>query len=136
LTVKTVGEKGYELSTDLLVWCATWTINASIYPQEWLNEVGELNIKQTFQVVEREDVFAIGDVCGLAETKQAITLPAKMKLIRNNIIKVAEAMMQNKFTLGSPLKGLKNYRVTDKVTMYLPVGRVSDSHDRFQTTID
>jgi NADH dehydrogenase FAD-containing subunit len=123
LVVKTIGENNVEITTDLLLWAATWAINATIYPGDWLNEMGELNIGSTFQLVERGDVFAVGDVSSLCETKQAITLPAKMALIRNNIIKVAAAMAKDKFDPFQMLKGLKNYRVTDKVTMYLPVGK-------------
>lgn len=123
LKIKTLGDSSLEVETDLLIWAASWHINTGIYPQDWLNEIGELNIKQTFQIVDREDVFAFGDVCSLAETKQAITLAAKTKLVRNNVMKVAEAMRAQKFTLGGQVKGLKNYRVSDKVTMYLPVGR-------------
>lgn len=123
LTIQTVGAQNLEIKTDLLLWAATWSINAGIYPSEWINEVGELNIRSTFQVVDRDDVFALGDVCSLAETKQAITLPAKMKLIRNNIVKVADAMQSGKFSQGQTIKGLKSYRVVDKVTMYLPIGR-------------
>ena len=122
LTVKTVGERNLEIKTDLLIWAATWSINAALFPLEWCNEIGELNIKSTFQLVDRDDVFAIGDVSSLAETKQAITLPDKMKLIRHNIIKVAEAMKAGKGGQG-PIKGLKSYRVKDKVTIYLPVGQ-------------
>ncbi|KAH9254192.1 hypothetical protein BASA81_007781 [Batrachochytrium salamandrivorans] len=122
LSVRTVGEAGLEVQTDLLLWAATWAINASIYPSNFLNEMGELNINSKFQLVERGDIFAVGDVSSLCETKQAITLPAKMKLIRSNIIKVAEAMSKGKFDKNQILPGLKNYRVSDKVTMYLPVG--------------
>ena len=111
-----------EIETDLLLWAATWAINASLYPGEWLNEMGELNIRSTFQLVERGDVFAVGDVSSLTETKQAITLPPKMKVIRGNIIKVATAMSKGKFDPNQVLKGLSDYKVTDKVTMFLPVG--------------
>ena len=122
ITIKTQGDQNLEITTDLLLWAATWAINAGIYPPEWLNEMGELNIRSTFQLVERGDVFAIGDVSSLTETKQAITLPPKMKLIRENIMKVAESMAKGKFDPLSVSKGLKDYKVTDKVTMYLPVG--------------
>ena len=43
-----------------------------------------------------------------------------MKLIHHNIMKVAESMTKKTFDQGI-IKGLKGYRVTDKVTMYLPV---------------
>jgi NADH dehydrogenase FAD-containing subunit len=121
LKLKTYGDQNMEITTDLLLWAATWAINTSIYPEEWLNEMGELNIRSTFQLVERPDIFAVGDVCSLVETKQAITLPPKMKLIRNNIVKVAETITKGTFEKGI-VKGLKDYKVSDKVTMYLPVG--------------
>jgi NADH dehydrogenase FAD-containing subunit len=123
LVVKTIGEQNIEMTTDLLLWAATWAVNATIYPGDWLNEMGEVNISNTFQVVDRGDVFAVGDVSSLCETKQAITLPAKMALIRNNIVKVAAAISKDKFDPFQILKGLKIYRVTDKVIMYLPVGK-------------
>jgi len=119
--VRTAGEKNLTLESDLLIWCATWSINATIYPEDWLNELGELSIKPTFQLVARDDVFAIGDVSSIAETKQAITLPPKMKIIRHNIVKIADAMTSGKYSEGF-VKGLKDYKTTDKVTMYLPVG--------------
>jgi NADH dehydrogenase FAD-containing subunit len=119
ITVKTSGEKNMEVTTDLLIWAATWAINASIYPEEWLNELGELSIRPTFQIIGEDNVFAVGDVCSLAETKQAITLPSKMKLIRNNIVKVAESMTNGKFDQGI-IKGLKDYKTTDKVTSEFP----------------
>lgn len=122
MTIKTIGEENLELNTDLLLWAATWAINASIYPQEWLNELGELNIRSTFQLVERSDVFAVGDVSSLSETKQAITLPPKMKIIRGNIMKVAEAMSKGSFDINRVSKGMREYKVSDKVTMYLPIG--------------
>jgi len=122
LTIKTIGEENLELKTDLLLWAATWAINASIYPQEWLNELGELNIRSTFQLVERGDVFGVGDVSSLSETKQAITLPPKMKIIRGNIMKVAEAMSKSSFDINRVSKGMREYKVSDKVTMYLPIG--------------
>lgn len=86
--------------------------------------MGELNIQNTFQLVDRGDIFAIGDVSSLTETKQAITLPPKMALIRNNVVKIAEAMQKGTFQINATAKSLKlkEYRVTDKVTMYLPVG--------------
>ena len=121
VTIHTSGEQNMKITTDLLLWAATWSINASIYPEEWLNELGELSIKSTFQLVATDDVFAIGDVSSLSETKQAITLPAKMKLVRNNIVKVAEAMSSGKFEQGI-VKGLKYYKTTLKTTMYLPLG--------------
>ena len=124
ISVKTVGDQSLTLTTDLLLWAASWSINAGIYPDAWLNEMGELNIRTTFQLVEHAEVFAVGDVSGLPETKQGITLPAKMQLLRNNIAKVADAMSKGTFEKGA-VKGLKEYKVTDKVTMFLPLGAVS-----------
>jgi len=114
------------MTADLVLWAASWALNVSLYPEEWLNEMSELNIRSTFQLVDRPDVFAIGDVSSLVETKQAITLPSKMKLIRHNILRVAEAISSSTTTMAaldsSAVKGLKEYRITDKVTLYLPVG--------------
>lgn len=124
ITVRTKGENNYEFTTDLLLWAATWTIDATIYPQEWLNEIGELSISPTFQVVDQDDVLAVGDVSSLCETKQAITLPAKMNLIVNNVLVLAAAMRANKFVMGKPVKGIKNYKINNTATMYLPVGPV------------
>jgi aspartate carbamoyltransferase regulatory subunit len=72
--------------------------------------------------VERGDVFAVGDVSSLCETKQAITLPGKMSLIRHNVIKIADAIAKGTFEPNTTVRGLKDYRVTERVTMYLPIG--------------
>lgn len=121
LTIRTAGEKGVEFQTDLLLWAATWAMNTSIYPDVWLNDLSEVNVLPTFQCVEDPRVFAVGDVSSVVETKQAITLPPKIKVLRHNILTVAAAMekgVEPSFTL----RGLKEYRVTDKATMYLPIG--------------
>lgn len=122
VTVQTAGKQNLTIYTDLLVWAATWKPDTNMYPDDWLNEIGELNVIDTFQIYDQDDVFAIGDVSSIAETKQAITLPGKMKLIEQNILTVAEAIKNGKFQAGVPLKNLKHYRISDKATMYLPIG--------------
>jgi len=122
VTVKTTGKKGLTLTTDLLVWAATWNIEDKLYPVSWLNEIGELNVTDTFQIYDRDDAFAIGDVSSVAETKQAITLPPKMKFITHNILAVAEAMSQGKSDFSVRSLKLKHYKIADRATMYLPLG--------------
>ncbi|KAH9260197.1 hypothetical protein BASA81_001366 [Batrachochytrium salamandrivorans] len=125
VTVHTTGKKNLTITTDLLLWAATWTKDGNLYPPTWLNEIGEININsETFQVMERSNVFAIGDVSSLSETKQAVTLPGKMKLLSHNVLVVAAA------TLGKTKSALdsapfKRYRITDQAVMYLPVGPYS-----------
>jgi len=119
ITIQTEGKQGLTVTTDLLVWAASWNTEEKLYPSTWQNEIGELNITDTFQILEQPEVFAIGDVSSIAETKQAITLPRKMKYIIHNIIAVADALMNN----GALNKTkLKHYRVMDTATMYLPIG--------------
>jgi NADH dehydrogenase FAD-containing subunit len=84
ISIKTSGDKNLELTTDLLLWAATWAVNASIFPQEWLNEMGELNIKSTFQLVERNDIFAVGDVvCFKFFPRAKLTVPYSVLAERN-----------------------------------------------------
>lgn len=120
-TIKTTGKRNLTINTDLLVWAASWTMEDTLYPVSWQNEIGELNIVDTFQILGQDDVFAIGDISSVAETKQAITLPAKMKFIVNNVLTVAEAMRKGSFNTGAKLK-LKHYKIADRATMYLPIG--------------
>jgi NADH dehydrogenase FAD-containing subunit len=100
---------------------ATWNIEDKIFPVGWLNEIGELNVTDTFQIVDHADIFAIGDCSSVAETKQAITLPPKMKFIVHNILAIANAVAQGRLDMSSQMQ-LKHYKVADKATMYLPLG--------------
>lgn len=127
VTVKTNGEKGYEMEFDLVIWAATWTLNNAMYPAEWLNSAGELNVADNFQVsgCDKGNVFAFGDVCSIAETKQAITLQPKVKYLAHNVVSVASALRKlggDKDLLEKNMPRLKNYSWTDKVVLYLPIG--------------
>jgi hypothetical protein len=79
LVIKTIGANSLKLTTGLLLWAAMWSVNATIYLGDWLNEMGEVNIRNTFQVVNRGDVFAVSAMSSLCETKQAITLPPRWR---------------------------------------------------------
>ena len=124
--VVTKGEQNLELDCDLLIWTASFWVDGRIYPDEWLNEVGELDIRDTFQLKHRNDIFAFGDVSSLAETKQAITLPEKLGYIVHNIMACANAIRNDEFqqtgAVPSLDKKLRHYKVVDKATFYLPVG--------------
>lgn len=119
-TVKTVGKKNMTIETDLLVWAATWNCEHALYPMSWQNEISELNISDTFQLVDRPDVFAIGDISSVAETKQAITLGPKMQYITHNVLAIADAYKSGKDL--AKIRHLKHYHVAEKATMYLPLG--------------
>lgn len=123
VTVKTTGKRCLTLTTDLLLWAATWTKEGALYPESWLNEIGEININsETFQVVEKPDVFAIGDVSSLSETKQAVTLPGKMKLLSHNVLAVAKSKAKDQQPANLAAVVLKHYKISDRAVMYLPIG--------------
>lgn len=98
----------------LCIYCGSWKdFNPiSIYPDEWLNEIGEIEIDKYFKVKNGNNVFAFGDVADLLETKQAITLPKKVSYVSKNIY----------FTAINNIKKLKSYKITDKPVFYLPIG--------------
>ena len=121
VTVSTIGKRNLTIKTDMLVWAASWNLEDKLFPMSWQNELGELAVSSTFQLVEKPDVFAIGDISSVAETKQAITLPKKMKYIIHNVLAVAGAMQDGKLEPDAKLK-LKHYRVSDRATMFLPIG--------------
>jgi len=127
-TVKTKGKRSTEIKTDLVIWAASFTVDVGIYPDSWQNELGELEVRDTFQLRYLNDVFAFGDVTSIAETKQAITLPAKLSLVASNILVVAEAIRNNQFPVRQEpnppqvASKVKHYRVATKPTFYLPVG--------------
>ncbi|KAH9260341.1 hypothetical protein BASA81_001511 [Batrachochytrium salamandrivorans] len=125
-TVQCKGRSSREMHTDLLLWTVSSlgsVTKEGSFPSTWLNEIGELNITSTFQLSARPDVFAVGDVCSLAETKQAVTLPGKMKLISHNILCVARAMQRGEaFTHQDEIARLRHYQVCLRPTMYIPIG--------------
>lgn len=112
--VETVGMKSLKLHADLVIWAASWQQDCSIFPAKWCNELAELQCTNTFQLQARPDVFAIGDVSSLSETKQAVTLLNKIKLVAHNILQVATAR-NNKIKL-------KQYTVAQQAKMFLPLG--------------
>jgi NADH dehydrogenase FAD-containing subunit len=125
--VVTKGQKNLEFQADLVIWAASYMVDTRIYPDSWLNELGELDVRDTFQLKHRNDVFAFGDVSSLAETKQAITLPHKVEYITHNIHVVADAMKHKKYHSRSTedkdlQRKMKAYTVSAKATFYLPVG--------------
>ena len=92
-----------------------------MYPADWLNSSGELNVKDSFIVVgsAKGNVFGFGDVCSIAETKHSITLPKKVKYIQDNILSIVNALNKGKSAIDAKLR---NYPWTDKVFIYLPMG--------------
>jgi NADH dehydrogenase FAD-containing subunit len=116
IKVRTKGFVGMELECDLLLWAASWQINNDIYPTDWLNSAGEINIKDNFLVADcaKGNVFAFGDICSIAETKQAITLGKKVGYISHNILAVAAQIRKHKSPLDAKLK---DYCWCDKVVM-------------------
>ena len=121
VVVKTQGAKNLELETDLVIWCAPWKVNSSLYSEEWLNASAELQVDDTFRVkgCDKGNVFAFGDISSIAETKQAITLPEKVPLIKSNILQVVADIAQD---IPAQLTPLKRYNWTDRTVMYLPIG--------------
>jgi NADH dehydrogenase FAD-containing subunit len=116
--VRTIGKQNLTLRADLVIWAATWKVNTSIYPSSWLNDQGELFVSDTFQVLDDPRVFAIGDVSSIIETKQAITLPPKIRFLRKNVIKMCDALMKGQ----TPQQcNLGRYRTNDLAVMHLPV---------------
>jgi hypothetical protein len=123
IEVETVGLRRIKIQTDLVIWAATWAVSNGMYPSKWLNSAGELNVKDSFLVsaATKGNVFGFGDVCSIAETKQAITLPKKVVYIRKNILSIVKALQT-----GEPATSAKltNYGWTDKVVLFLPFGPV------------
>jgi NADH dehydrogenase FAD-containing subunit len=108
------------LQADLVIWAASGKIhNANIYPQTWLNDYGELLVSDTFQLLEDPRVFALGDVSSTVESKQAITLPAKIPSASHNILRICEALIQGK--TPEEAKNLKAYKTKSNAIMYLPI---------------
>lgn len=119
--VQTEGPSGkLNIEADLVLWCASWTLRADMFPTDWLNGMGELEISDTFQLTQNPDVFAFGDVSSLCETKQAITLDQKLPFVANNVLKVAKAIKETGTARGA--KGVKKYTLKEHAIMIIPFG--------------
>lgn len=77
------------------------------------------------------NVYAIGDITDVLETKQAITLFPKIKLLSHNILHRIigdifdnDKMQNDKYLLAikKKYKKMKPYKMTMKPTIYLPIG--------------
>lgn len=123
ITVKT--SAGVEREFDLVLWAATWAVNSDVFPEDWLNSMGELAVQPSFLLDEAGENcgrhFAFGDVASLCETKQAITLPRKVPVVRANVLAVAAAVRTGEDPANLAPK-LKSYQVMDKPVLYLPIG--------------
>jgi len=102
-----------------VLWGAPDRTNSLVYPEDWLNAAEEIHVDDGFRVQGTCDAFAFGDVCSLAETRQAITLSRKLPTVLKNVRTTAKA-----FRLGTPLEKvkLKAYKPASSLQMYLPFG--------------
>lgn len=64
----TIGLKsGEKVPADLVLNCIGVRMDSSMYPADWLNELGEIKVDDTFLVKGTSNVLAIGDVCDFKE---------------------------------------------------------------------
>jgi NADH dehydrogenase FAD-containing subunit len=116
----TRGPHNLSITCDLLIWAAPYLSRAALFPDEWLNELGEINVHDTFLVGTKTDVFAFGDVTSIPEPKQACSFPAKVPVLVHNICKTALAMQKPK--PGPVTQSLRRYRFREDASLCLSLG--------------
>ena len=121
VTVLVNGTDKVDVACDMVMWCASWKLNNSAYPDSWLGPTGEITILDTFQVENDESgcTFSCGDLTDQCETKQQITAGKKLKMCSANVIAVCEALAAGKTAHDATLK---EYEITTKVKLFLPMG--------------
>jgi apoptosis-inducing factor 2 len=74
-----------EKHADLVVPCFGFTPNNSFIPAEWLSEKGYVKVDRELQVVGEKNIFAMGDIADLKESKQLINGWEHTKIIAYNL---------------------------------------------------
>ena len=121
VVVETKGPRNLRLEADAVVWAAAYRQKLSFVPDKWLNELGEVSVRPTFQTVASADVFAIGDVTNLVEPKMAQTLPGKIPILVHNVLKVAAAIKAHR-PASAATSELQTYRAGAHFQITLPFG--------------
>eukprot|EP00510_Aplanochytrium_minuta_P009914 CAMPEP_0184074546 /NCGR_PEP_ID=MMETSP0957-20130417/69544_1 /TAXON_ID=627963 /ORGANISM="Aplanochytrium sp, Strain PBS07" /LENGTH=408 /DNA_ID=CAMNT_0026376767 /DNA_START=186 /DNA_END=1412 /DNA_ORIENTATION=+ len=100
-----------QVRSDLILLCNGKTLNNKMYPSEWMNRQGQLNVSNTLQLQVNPNVFAIGDINSAKVNKQAYTAIKQAELAATNVKKLMQT------------KGLKSYAPSNFTVLSLPVGR-------------
>jgi apoptosis-inducing factor 2 len=75
-----------EKNAELIVPCYGFTPNNTFLPDEWLSNKGFVKINHELRVVGTKNVFAVGDIVDLEESKQLINGWEHTKIIAYNLI--------------------------------------------------
>jgi apoptosis-inducing factor 2 len=74
-----------EKHADLVVPCFGFTPNNSFLPEEWLSEKGFVKVDHELQVVGEKNIFAMGDIADVKESKQLINGWEHTKILAYNL---------------------------------------------------
>jgi len=104
-----------------------------MYPAEWLNSKSEVNTSLNFHVAGRYDVFALGDIISLPQTKTGMAINMQAPILIKNLLVAAKEILKmraagtptNDFiALNAHLATLKYQSATIGTvgTMLIPIG--------------
>jgi apoptosis-inducing factor 2 len=74
-----------EKHADLVVPCFGFTPNSSFVPQDWLSDKGYVKVDHELEVVGTTNIFAMGDIADLKESKQLINGWEHTKVLAYNL---------------------------------------------------
>mmetsp|Transcript_14857 Transcript_14857/g.17998 ORF Transcript_14857/g.17998 Transcript_14857/m.17998 type:complete len:449 (+) Transcript_14857:3-1349(+) len=101
---------GQAVESDLVINGTGSVLNTSMYPDSWKCEKGKLRVQSTLQVSGKDNVFAVGDINNVLETKLGVLASFQAIVAAKNIVRLEEK------------KALKTYKPS-KPVMLLPIGR-------------
>ena len=105
---------GDALDSELLLVFGPNQLNNSMYRKSWLNEIGQVAVEPTLQVIGHSNIFAIGDINDVEENKQGYLAQLQGTVAAKNI---------NKLISSSNKMRLSRYKRNKKTTLMVALGR-------------
>lgn len=109
---RTVKFQDEEITVDLVINATGTVLNNSMYPDEWKNEKGQLAVRPTLQLTNFDNIFAVGDINDVAETKMGYLAALQANVCAANILKHSKKSASK----------LKSYSPS-KPVMFVPLGK-------------
>lgn len=105
---------GDTLDSDLLLVFGPNQLSNNMYRKSWLNEIGQVSVEPTLQVVGHSNIFAIGDINDVEENKQGYLAQLQGTMAAKNI---------NKLISSPNTHSLSKYKRNKKTTLMVALGR-------------
>eukprot|EP00510_Aplanochytrium_minuta_P004270 CAMPEP_0184012840 /NCGR_PEP_ID=MMETSP0954-20121128/4667_1 /TAXON_ID=627963 /ORGANISM="Aplanochytrium sp, Strain PBS07" /LENGTH=688 /DNA_ID=CAMNT_0026292935 /DNA_START=101 /DNA_END=2167 /DNA_ORIENTATION=+ len=103
---------GSEIKSDVVLLCTGKLQNNSMYPQQWLNEIGQIKVTENLHLWNDTAVFAAGDINDVNETKQGYWAGKQGDKVAQNIKRLLKSKRK-----------LKKYKPTKKTIILVPLGK-------------